>query len=97
MRRAQSKLMGKGPVHIACTCASFFMATSHVSIVTCPGCRAIWTVNGGIYDDIRFPQIFLGSPDACARNVPFLSLKGLGTRLASLVLSVMAAAYEPGL
>ena len=66
-----------GLVHIARACASFSMATSRVSIVTCP---RMYTVNGRIYDDIRFPHIFPGSSSACARNVyqAFSHLKGPG-------------------
>ena len=77
--RPFEKKKGPGLLHIAHACAGFSMVTSPISIVTCPGSTVIWTVNGRIY---KFPQFFWG-PLAHACTRPFLSSKGLGTRLST--------------
>ena len=71
-----------GLVHIACMRQLFhgnlLRFHSDLSKVT-RVCTVIWFVNGWLYNDIQFPQFFLGSPCTCMCNIlcctrPFILL-----------------------
>ena len=62
----------KGLVHIARACAGVSIATDRVTIVIVCGFCMTYSSTGDkrrVYDSIRLPHIFLGSPGACACNV----------------------------
>ena len=62
----------KGLVHIARACAGVSIATDRVTIVIARGFCMTYSSTGDkrrVYDSIRLPHIFLGSPGACACNV----------------------------
>ena len=59
----------KGLVHTACACAGVSIATSRITIVIVRGfCMTYSSMDNKrrVYDSIRLPHIFLGSPGACA-------------------------------
>ena len=62
----------KGLVHTACACAGVSIANGHITIVIVRGfCMMYSSMDDKrrLYDSIRLPHIFLGSPGACACNV----------------------------
>ena len=62
----------KGLVHTARACAGVSIATGRVTIVIARGFCMTYSSTGDkrrVYDSIRLPHIFLGSPGACACNV----------------------------
>ena len=62
----------KGLVHIAHACAGVSIVTGRVTMVIAHGfCMTCSSMDDKrrVYDSIRFPQFFLGSPSACACNV----------------------------
>ena len=62
----------KGLVHIARACAGVSIVTGRITMVITHGfCMTCSSMDDKqrVYDSIRFPQFFLGSPGACACNV----------------------------